>query len=93
MLERVQVDDPRTMADMSELYQSDCVTANGTIFGVGATLDSTGNTVNRGIVNNSLILEISTKTSIMLTTMAFAILARELVIVEPSASKEGLSSN
>lgn len=77
---------------MNTLYQSDCVTANGTIFGVGATLDSAGNTVSRGVVNNSLILEISTKTSIMLTTMAFAILAREMVHVELSATADVLAS-
>lgn len=74
-----KVNDPRTTTDMSKLYQPDCVTANGTIFGVNAALDSSGNVTNRGQVNNSLVLEISTKTSTMLTTMTFAILAREMV--------------
>lgn len=63
---------------MNNLYQSDC-TASSVFYGVGATVDSSGTVVDRGRVNNTLVVEFKGWASIKLTSMVFSILAQELV--------------
>lgn len=64
---------------MDTLYLDACRTANAVIYGVGATLDSSGNVTDRGRVNNTLVLEIKDRASATLTSIIFSILTRELV--------------
>lgn len=64
---------------MDLLYQPDCKDANDVLYGVGATLDSAGNVIDPGRVNNTLVVELREWMSIRLTTLVFSILAAELV--------------
>lgn len=78
-LECRQIDDPRTQRAISQLYQSNCGSSDAQFYGVGATLDSSGNVSDPGRVNGSLVIEWQAYTSPRLSTMVFSILAQELV--------------
>ncbi|GLD95887.1 hypothetical protein PINS_up004565 [Pythium insidiosum] len=75
---RFTVADPRT-ADPNT-HSPKCTPAGEVLYGVGATVDPNDafSVTNRGVVNGSLVLELSGWTSHSITTIVFAILASEV---------------
>ena len=76
---RFQVEDPRTSAP--GVY-GNCAPSDTRIFGHGAQYAADGQTLaDRGLINGSLVVELNDSGTHMITSMVFAILAREVVSV------------
>ncbi|RLN95198.1 hypothetical protein BBJ28_00005101 [Nothophytophthora sp. Chile5] len=97
---RFRVDDPRTARARGELFQPDCLPPDAIFYGAGARVDSSGNLIDPGRVNGTLVLELNTWSSQSLSTMVFAIIAQELLgydvsflyIYDPPSTTQRMSS-
>lgn len=75
----MQVADPRTAFPTSKLYRDDCKSPGSVFYGVDAKVNASGDVVDPGRVNGSLVIGVKRSESSSLTTMVFSILTQELV--------------
>ncbi|KAF1315103.1 Transmembrane protein, partial [Globisporangium splendens] len=73
---RFKVADPRTQP--ASVYADECIPSGAAIYGADAQVDANGEVTNKGVINGSLIVELSGWNTHTIASLVFSILAAEV---------------